>query len=70
MVSGAMYKVEGKRKPREFRKFKYFELGGIQGIENRFYTLHYFKIIISVKWNICGQLFLMELFMLTSFTDI
>lgn len=48
MASGAMCKVKSKRKPREFRKFKYFRIGGVQGTENRFHTSHYFKIIISV----------------------
>lgn len=57
MVLGAMCKAKGKTKPREFRKFKYFMIGEVQGIENKFYTLHYFKIIISVKWDIYDQLF-------------
>lgn len=31
-----MCKAKDKRKPREFRKFKYFMIGEVQGIENIF----------------------------------
>lgn len=36
MILGAMCKGKGKRKPREFRKFKYFMNGEVQRIENKF----------------------------------